>query len=89
MNRTVGCFFGWLYTCVVLSLILIIDPCHAEQIIYHTPPQLLSCKLASLSPRFFKKASGYCNRLRPAGRPSVTLSPPKQLDEIQPNLVCE
>ena len=28
---------------------------------------------------------GYCNRLRP----SVMLSPPKPLDEIQPNLVCE
>ena len=34
---------------------------------------------------FLKKCRGYCNRLRP----SVTLSPPKPLDEIQPNLVCE
>ena len=34
---------------------------------------------------FLKKRWGYCNRLRP----SVTLSPPKPLDEIQPNLVCE
>ena len=38
-----------------------------------------------LSPRFFKKCPGYCNRLRP----SVTLSPPKPLDEITPNLMCE
>ena len=34
---------------------------------------------------FLKKRRGYCNHLRP----SVTLSPPKPLDEIQPNLVCE
>ena len=34
---------------------------------------------------FLKKRQGYCNRLRL----SVTLSPPKPLDEIQPNLVCE
>ena len=33
---------------------------------------------------FFKKWWGYCNLLCP----SVTLSPPKPLDEIQPNLVC-
>ena len=54
---------------------------------------------------FFKKRRGYCNRLRPSVRPSVCpfvrlsvrpsvrlsvmLSPPKPLDEIQPNLVCE
>ena len=38
---------------------------------------------------FLKKRWGYCNRLRPSVRPSVTLSPPKPLDEIQPNLVCE
>ena len=38
---------------------------------------------------FLKKRRGYCNRLRPSVRPSVTLSPPKPLDEIQPNLVCE
>ena len=45
---------------------------------------------------FLKKRWGYCNRLRPSARPSVplsvrlsaTLSPPKPLDEIQPNLVC-
>ena len=37
---------------------------------------------------FLKKRRGYCNRLRPSVRPSVTLSPPKPLDEIQPNLVC-
>ena len=36
---------------------------------------------------FLKKRWGYCNRLRPSVRPSVTLSPPKPLDEIQPNLV--
>ena len=34
---------------------------------------------------FLKKCLGYCNRLPP----SVTLSPPKPLDGIQPNLVCE
>ena len=37
---------------------------------------------------FLKKRRGYCNRLRPSVRPSVTLSTPKPLDEIQPNLVC-
>ena len=34
---------------------------------------------------FLKKPRGYCNRLRL----SVILSPPKPLDEIQSNLVCE
>ena len=34
---------------------------------------------------FLKKRRGYCYRLRP----SVMLSPPKPLDEIQPNLVSE
>ena len=38
---------------------------------------------------FLKKRRGYCNRLRPSIRLSVMLSPPKPLDEIQPNLVCE
>ena len=42
---------------------------------------------------FLKKRMGYCYRLRPSvrlsGRPSVMISPPKPLDEIQPNLVCE
>ena len=42
-----------------------------------------------LSPRFLKKRRGYCYRLSPSVRPSVMLSPPKPLDEIQPNLVCE
>ena len=40
-----------------------------------------------------KKRRGYCNRLRPSVRPSVSLSvmlsPPKPLVEIQPNLVCK
>ena len=40
-----------------------------------------------------KKRRGYCYHLRPSVcpsvRPSVMLSPPKPLDEIQPNLVCE
>ena len=55
----------------------------------------------SLSPRFLKKRRGYCNRLHPSVHPSVfpsvrpsirlsvMLSPPKPLDEIQPNFVCE
>ena len=54
------------------------------------------CKLGKLnvylSPLFFKKASGILQSppsVRPSVRPSVTLSPPKPLDEIQPNLVCE
>ena len=38
---------------------------------------------------FLKKRRGYCNRLRPSVRLSSVLSPPKPLDEIQPNLVCE
>ena len=38
---------------------------------------------------FFKKGRGYCNRLRLSFCLSVMLSPPKPLDEIQPNLVCE
>ena len=49
-----------------------------------------------LSPRFFKKASGIlqsrpsiCASVCPSVRLSVTLSPPKPFDEIQPNLVCE
>ena len=45
-----------------------------------------------LSPRFFKKASGILQSppsVCPSVHPSVTLSPPKPLDEIQPNLVCE
>ena len=48
-----------------------------------------------LSPRFFKKALGILQSppsvrlsVRLSVRPSVTLSPPKPLDEIQPNLVC-
>ena len=48
---------------------------------------------SSLSPRFLKKRYGYCNRLHPSVHlsicPSVTLPPPKPLEEIQPNLVCE
>ena len=40
---------------------------------------------------FKKKRRGYCNRLRPSVRPSVMLHvfPPKPLDKILPNLVCE
>ena len=54
--------------------------------------------IASMQPyhyphAFLKKRRGYCYRLRPSVcpsvRPSVMLSPPKPLDEIQPNLVCE
>ena len=41
-----------------------------------------------LSPRFFKKAKGILQS-PPSVRLSVMLSPPKRLDEIQPNLVCE
>ena len=37
---------------------------------------------------FFKKASGILQSPLSV-RPSVKLSPPKPLDEIQPNLVCE
>ena len=44
--------------------------------------------LSFLSPRFFKKASGILQS-PPSVRSSVTLSPPKPLDEIQLNLVCE
>ena len=35
-----------------------------------------------------KKRRGYSNRLRPSICPSVLLSPPKPLGEIQPNLMC-
>ena len=42
---------------------------------------------------FFLKRRGYCYRLCPSVCPSICpsamLSPPKPLDEIQPNLVCE
>ena len=42
---------------------------------------------------FLKKRRGYCNPLCPPIPPSVCLSimlsPPKPLDEIQPNSVCE
>ena len=39
----------------------------------------------TIIPTLFKKRWGYCYRLRP----SIMLSPPKPLDKIQPNLVCE
>ena len=50
-----------------------------------------------LSPRFFKKKvkgrllspPSVRPSVRLSVRPSVMLSPPKPLDEIQPNLVCE
>ena len=45
-----------------------------------------------LFPRFFKKVMGILQSppsVHPSVRPSVTLSRPKPLDEIQPNLVCE
>ena len=35
------------------------------------------------------KRARNCNRLRPSVPLSVVLSPPRSLDEIQPNLVCE
>ena len=38
---------------------------------------------------YMVKAWGYCYRLRPCICPSIMLSLPKPLDEIQPNLVCE
>ena len=38
---------------------------------------------------YIKKERGYCNYLRPSVCPSVMLSPPKPLDKIRPNLVCE
>ena len=58
-----------------------------------------SCKFKVLGTRgfiiptlIFKKRRGYCNRLRPSVclsvRLSVMLSPPKPLDETQPNLWC-
>ena len=42
-------------------------------------------------PTLFKKSVGdiAIAFVRPSVRPFVTLSPPKSLDEIQPNLVCE
>ena len=43
-------------------------------------------------PRSFKKVKGISlmpPSVRPSVRPSVMLSPPKPLDKIQPNLVCE
>ena len=40
-------------------------------------------------PTLYKKRRGYCYRLHPSVRPSIMLSPPKPLSEIQPNLVCE
>ena len=63
-----------------------------EQPSYH-------CWLCHIYPHafFLKKQRGYCIRLRPSVCPSVCacvrlsvmLSPPKPLDEIQPNLVSE
>ena len=40
------------------------------------------------SPSFFKKVSGILQSPQSV-RQSVTLSPPKPLDKIQPDLVCE
>ena len=50
-------------------------------------PFLNSLQLAKSlsSPCFIKK---YCSILRPSICPSLVLSPPKPVDEIQPNLVC-
>ena len=42
-----------------------------------------------LSPRFFLKKAKEILLSTPSVRLSVMLSPPKPLDEIQPNLVCE
>ena len=57
-----------------------------------TPSTARSCSIY-YPHSFLKKRRGYCNRLRPSicpsVRPSVMLSPPKPLDEIHPNLVCE
>ena len=60
---------------------------------------LFCCALVLVSPRFFKKSEGNIViasvrpsvrlSVRPSDRLSVMLSPPKPLDEIQPNLVCE
>ena len=67
-------------------------------IITHTLNRPFSCvvtagQLTGYPHAFLKKRRGYCNRLRPSVRPSVRLSfmlsPPKPLDEIQPNLLCE
>ena len=41
-----------------------------------------------LIPPLFKK-KGYCNSLHLSVRLSIMLSPPKLLDGIQPNMVCE
>ena len=38
---------------------------------------------------FLKKRRGYCYRLRASVGPSVMLTPPKPLDDIQPNFVYE
>ena len=45
-------------------------------------------RMSYLSPRFFKKAQGILLS-PPSIRPSFMLSPPKPLNEIQPNLACE
>ena len=48
-------------------------------------------RLVLFSPRFFKKAKGMLKLppVCPTDRLSVMLSPPKPMDKIQPNLVCE
>ena len=59
---------------------------------YKSSYQCFVLHLPSLSPRFFKKAKGILLSplsVRLSVHLSVMLTPPKPLDEIQPNLVCE
>ena len=63
-----------------------------SKICYYTFKDNLKAELIVIPTLFFKKAKGILlspPSVRPSVRPSVMLSPPKPLDEIQSNLMCE
>ena len=54
---------------------------------YLTPKIVMDSYIILIIPALLKKAKGILQS-PPSVRLSVMLSPPKPLDEIQPNLVC-
>ena len=75
------CYFYFMYV-MLCSLVV---PCLEKA-------DLLALLGVFIPTFFLKKAKGILlspPSVCPSARPSVMLSPPKPLDEIQPNLVCE